>query len=483
MCGCVAYKSDLSKVKRVNCMEKSELKIVKLSELKESNTNPEGRTKGEAFKDLVASIKEKGVLVPILVRYVHLPGKNNLKVYEIVAGHRRFAAAKEAGLTEIPVNFREMNDIEAREAQIVENMQREDVHPLDEAQAFKFLVEECDLNVTEISKRVGKSERYVRDRLGLTNLGAAGEKMFRSGEMSLTVAILLSKCDVEKIKKEALERVKNEWSIGNLREFIASQMYAHYGSKPWSKDENLSKILGDVKGATLFKQDTEEVDDPVEHAKRMAAYIEIQVRKYEHKGEKIVKISTGYGSPDTKGVLGKDQYRLLETDKEKKAAKEDIAAIVVEGYENVGRILRVSTHPDDLKKSGSGAAHALTKEEKEARKKKRAEEDKKELARQEKILKSMEKVKMPMSEKQLDILFDICFRRFGYSYLQPVAKRHGIKPVVTNVNNWMRRDLETPLRKHFEEKGNDGKLQFIFEVGMEATGESGDNVDSFLKKL
>lgn len=99
-----------------------ELRSIKLSECFESPTNPRGsKFEGREFDELVASIREKGVLMPILVR-AH-KGK-----FEVIAGNRRFRAAKEAAFTEIPARIVEMTDIQAREAQIVENLQRADVH-------------------------------------------------------------------------------------------------------------------------------------------------------------------------------------------------------------------------------------------------------------------------------------------------------------------------------------------------------------------
>src|SRR2546421_11245199 len=103
------------------------LHAIKISLAYESDTNPRGsRFEGATFDELVASIKEKGVLVPVLAR----PRKKGAQEFEIIAGNRRFRAAQIAGLAEIPANVQELTDIEAREAQIVENLQRADVHPL-----------------------------------------------------------------------------------------------------------------------------------------------------------------------------------------------------------------------------------------------------------------------------------------------------------------------------------------------------------------
>ncbi|MBK7885509.1 MAG: ParB/RepB/Spo0J family partition protein [Chitinophagaceae bacterium] len=105
--------------------------------------------------ELVESIKTNGVLQPILVRP---KGKG----YMLVCGERRYRATKEAGLTEVPAVIREMTDDEALEAQIIENLQRKDVHPMEEAVAFNSLIENKKYSVIEVAARVGK-------KIGLLN--------------------------------------------------------------------------------------------------------------------------------------------------------------------------------------------------------------------------------------------------------------------------------------------------------------------------
>jgi ParB family chromosome partitioning protein len=109
------------------------------------------------------------VLQAILVREIAAPKTGKAK-YQIVAGERRFRAAKLAGLKEIPAQIKSMTDEEALGDQIVENLQREDVHPLDEADGFLRLKEEMKLGVRDIAERVAKDARYVARRLALTNL-------------------------------------------------------------------------------------------------------------------------------------------------------------------------------------------------------------------------------------------------------------------------------------------------------------------------
>ena len=193
-----------------------ELQNVKIKDCVELPTNPRGsKFEGAEFNELVASIKEKGVLMPILVR----PQKGK---YEVVAGNRRFRAAQTLRLSEIPARVVEISDTEVREAQIVENLQRADVHPLEEGTAYRNLIEQSGYDVAAVAAKVGKSESYVRDRLVLTNLIKPGQTAFRSGAMTAGHAALIARLD-EKQQKDAVEYASDEYdrpSTADLREWI-----------------------------------------------------------------------------------------------------------------------------------------------------------------------------------------------------------------------------------------------------------------------
>lgn len=119
----------------------------------------------EALADLVVSIKEKGVLQPLLVRK---SARNNL--YEIIAGERRFRASKMAGLTKIPVIVKNLTDKEALEVAIIENLQREDLNPLEEAEAYKRLMKEFHYKQEDLSRVIGKSRSYLANMIRLLDL-------------------------------------------------------------------------------------------------------------------------------------------------------------------------------------------------------------------------------------------------------------------------------------------------------------------------
>ena len=135
----------------------SEYRSVPISILVESATNPRKRFDEKNLEELAASMRAQGILAPLLVRELEE------SKYEVVAGARRLRAAKLADLEKLPVRVVKLTDAEAIEAQCVENLQREDIHPLEEALGFKSLLElgEPAYTIATIASRAGKSEGYV----------------------------------------------------------------------------------------------------------------------------------------------------------------------------------------------------------------------------------------------------------------------------------------------------------------------------------
>ncbi len=143
----------------------------------------------KAMEELTASVKAKGVLQPILVRPNGKKGH-----YEIVAGHRRFSAAEAAGLKEIPVMVKELSDEEALEVQVIENSQREDPNPMDEAWGFKSLLDMGKHTPETLAVKIGRSLKYILGRIRLTGLDKAVQEKIASGEVSTGHAMLFTLC-------------------------------------------------------------------------------------------------------------------------------------------------------------------------------------------------------------------------------------------------------------------------------------------------
>lgn len=170
----------------------NKLLILKLREIELSKTNPRQIMDQTELLDLIASIKQKGVLQPILVRPI-----SGSKKFELVCGERRFKAAKEAGLKEIPANIRYLTDDEAFEIQIIENLERKDVHPLDESDAFKKMLDSKKYTIDDIAAKVVKTTSFITQRLKLRQLIPKIKKDFRAGHLGIGQAILLARSSKE----------------------------------------------------------------------------------------------------------------------------------------------------------------------------------------------------------------------------------------------------------------------------------------------
>ena len=171
----------------ISLLTQSERIVVKQIPLAQIGTNPDQPRKTftpDELNELATSIKEKGVLQPILLRTV----QNKPYTYEIVAGERRFRASKIAGLNEIPALVKSMDNNNAMEIALIENVQRENLTPIEEADAYKNLMECCDYELPDVAKLIGKSESYIRNMLRLTSLPESVQILVNEGRISASHA-------------------------------------------------------------------------------------------------------------------------------------------------------------------------------------------------------------------------------------------------------------------------------------------------------
>ena len=152
--------------------------MLSLSQIDPKSDQPRKNFDREALEELANSIAENGLLQPIIVRE-HLGGR-----YQIIAGERRFRASKIAGLSEIPVIIMDKDDRKAAEIALIENIQREDLNPVEEAMAFRSLMQEYGLTQEELSDRIGKSRSAIANTVRLLDLPEPVLNMVASGEIS-----------------------------------------------------------------------------------------------------------------------------------------------------------------------------------------------------------------------------------------------------------------------------------------------------------
>ena len=174
------------------------MQMLPLAQLRESPHNPRKHFDPAQLAELTASVARSGVLEPVIVRALpSAKGKSGLLTYELASGHRRFRAARSAGLTEIPAYVRDLDDGAFYELLTVANLQREHVHALEEADAYAEMMTTLGWDVATIAQRIGKSERYVYDRLKFRTLIPAARDVFFAGRITAAHAVELSRLGAE----------------------------------------------------------------------------------------------------------------------------------------------------------------------------------------------------------------------------------------------------------------------------------------------
>ncbi|WP_070120006.1 ParB/RepB/Spo0J family partition protein [Bacillus marinisedimentorum] len=164
-----------------NDLENSDEQKVAEVDIKELRPNPYQPRKTfekESIDELKESIKEHGILQPLIVR-------KSIKGYEIVVGERRFRAARDAGLQTVPVVVRELSEQQMMELALLENLQREDLTPIEEAEAYQLLMEKLKITQEQLAKRLGKSRPHIANHIRLLALPEPFRKMIAMGELSM----------------------------------------------------------------------------------------------------------------------------------------------------------------------------------------------------------------------------------------------------------------------------------------------------------
>lgn len=196
--------------KIMETVHEEEIQELPLSELRVNPYQPRKTFNEESLNELAESIKEHGVFQPIIV-------KKSIKGYEIVAGERRFRASKLAGKETIPAIVRNFTDEEMMEIAVLENLQRENLNAVDEANAYKTLMENLHLTQDQVSKRVNKSRSHITNLLGILSLPEDVLTLVKENKLSMGHARCLSKLsDIEKINELTKKVLEENLSVREL---------------------------------------------------------------------------------------------------------------------------------------------------------------------------------------------------------------------------------------------------------------------------
>jgi ParB/RepB/Spo0J family partition protein len=296
-------------------MQQSEFRHMPIAQLRVSATLSQVERRGHLDKkglaELAESIGAVGILQPLVVRQrILLPEEANLpeerRLYEIVAGERRFLAAKAAKLDTVPVTVRQLTDEQVLEVQLVENLQREDVHPMAEAEGYEGL-RKLGRTVDEIADKVGKSKAYVYARMKLLDLCKEARSAYYAGKLTASTALYIARIP-EALQKQALKEITELKGWGDDKSPMSARAAAKHiqenymlrlsdaGFKTEDADlvpaagacgacpkrtGNQSQLFGDVKGADVCT-------DPVCFRQKVAAHGERAIASAAETGQKVI---------------------------------------------------------------------------------------------------------------------------------------------------------------------------------------------------
>lgn len=213
-------------------MQQETVQEVSLKELRPNPYQPRKLFDQEAIEEMKRSILEHGILQPIIVR-------KSIKGYEIVVGERRYRAAKEAKLEKVPVIIRDLSEPQMMELAVLENLQREDLTPIEEASAYQLLLEKLKLTQEELAKRLGKSRPHIANHIRLLSLPSVIQEYISEKKISMGHGrALLGLRNKDKLNAVVQKTIKEGWNVRQLEKFIGqmNENVSRETKKPEKKD-------------------------------------------------------------------------------------------------------------------------------------------------------------------------------------------------------------------------------------------------------
>ena len=252
---------------------KDDIVQIKISDLRSNPYQPRQNFDQEKLNELADSIREFGVVQPIIV-------KKSIKGYEIIAGERRVKASKIAEKDSVPAIIRDFSDEEMMQIALLENIQREDLNPIEEASAYKKLIGLLGITQEEFSKKIGKSRSHITNMLGILKLPKIVQQMVVKRDISLGHAKILSKLeDYEKVIYMADRIVKERMTVRTLEEELNSPNYIR--QKPIKKIPNsatkyqyVQEVMRDKIGS-MVKINSKSITIPFDSEKDLERILEI----------------------------------------------------------------------------------------------------------------------------------------------------------------------------------------------------------------
>lgn len=417
-----------------------------LMQLQESPTNPRRRYDEAALQELAISIQSQGVLAPILVRQLESGP------FEVIAGSRRFRAAKIAELPEIPVHIVEMTDAQVLEAQCVENLQREDVHPLEEANAFSAMLRQ-HYDVATIAAKIGKPAAFVVSRIQLTQLIPAIADAFLVDKLTIGHATLIAKLPPAHQPEAFTASYRSVWMTdGQTQILVPIKELAS-----WIE----SNILMELRTASFDRKDAELVPDAGschDCPKRTGANallfpesqrdacldrecfqtkINAHVARSIDRNANLIQITTTWNGHRNGGPLSRNHYTEIVAAKSGKKARAERSpaqtkcphvaeGLVVEGADR-GRTLTICAEPTCPIHHAEAQKAKAAQQETRANQRKEDERRKEDLIARQRILSAiLQKVAEP-TKADMELIAREFFGNLSHEYRAIVAEE--MRPV------------------------------------------------------
>lgn len=216
--------------------------VASINELKPNMFQPRKDFDEETISELASSIKEKGILQPLVVRTIS-------GGYEIIAGERRWRAAQRAGITRVPIIIKEATDREVVELALIENLQREDLNPIEEAVAYQQLIDEFELTHEDVSRQIGKDRSTITNQLRLLKLPEEAKKALIAGDITAGHARAILSIESSAEAREALKAIqKQKLSVRKTEQLIQNiSKRKKKDAKPRSDDMYIRQITDELK--------------------------------------------------------------------------------------------------------------------------------------------------------------------------------------------------------------------------------------------
>jgi ParB family chromosome partitioning protein len=216
--------------------------VASINELKPNMFQPRKDFDEKTISELASSIKEKGILQPLVVRTIS-------GGYEIIAGERRWRAAQRAGITRVPIIIKEATDREVLELALIENLQREDLNPIEEAVAYQQLIDEFELTHEDVSRQIGKDRSTITNQLRLLKLPEEAKKALIAGDITAGHARAILSIESSAEAREALKAIqKQKLSVRKTEQLIQNiSKRKKKDAKPRSDDMYIRQITDELK--------------------------------------------------------------------------------------------------------------------------------------------------------------------------------------------------------------------------------------------